>query len=191
MKHLIVAVALIVAAPFAQAHYTERMYVRSLTEASKGSMSPLFALITLQNRKTGSSRRVCIAATFLLGAIHREHAVAYDDAGGRKAMEIAIAQRTSRVFEFTRPNAIRNVQPGYTAEQLEEVRERLAGMSRSELRRQARTAGSPLERIHRRNHRDRAGFWASSEYRDAVAHVLLENGILVGIEHQTGNLYVD
>ncbi len=105
-----------------------------------------FVLITLRNPKDGSQRQVCALEAGLLGAIHIQQNIEYDESGRKRAEQIAL-RRWNQPFSFANPEAFNAVKAGYTASQLAEA--------------------------------------YRESYRDAVAHVLLENGILVGVDDRT------
>ena len=83
------------------------LYVKALKNQST---APNYVLITVVDSRTGTNRVVCTEAPSLLGAIHQEHELAYNEKGERKAMSLALAQR-DRTFKFSNPEAIKNVQP--------------------------------------------------------------------------------
>lgn len=170
------------AAGCAESRYTANMYRRALAEQST---APLFALITLHDLKTGSDRLVCIPAPFLLGAIASEYHIDYDEAGSRKQFQIAVFQ-PERKFTFRNSNARRNAQPTYTPEILAHVRQLLADKSSGELRKEARATDTPLHKLYR----SKTNWAHAAAYRDAIAHILLERGILAGVADRTGGLYV-
>jgi hypothetical protein len=178
----------------AESGYTQPMFRRAMSKdnmAISGSMgqSPLFVLITLRDRK-GHEQAVCTLASFLEGAIVDDNHLDYDTAGEKKAFEIAMSA-PNRTFTFSTRKAIRNVQPRYTSRQLHDVRARLANKPHAQLRAEVEQDESDVTKLYRRYYRDRPGFWHSDEWRDAVAHVLLERGILVGEAHGTATLYLD
>lgn len=182
--------------------YTPAMFRTAMAKdnmAVSGSMSlsPLYVLITLRDPKTHQEREVCTLASFLTGAIIEEHHLDYDNAGERKAFDIAMSA-ADRVFEFKNRKARRNAAPGYTPQQLEQVRQLLRSRSRAQLVREAEpdpfkepNQQSYVTQIYRRD--IKGNFWSSDALMDAVAHVLLERGILVGNGHiggSTGWMYV-
>ena len=160
------------------------------------SLSPLYVLIKLKDRTTHQEREVCTLANYLEGAINSEHhlEVLKDE---RKCYEIAMSA-PNRVFEFRSQKARENVAAVYTPQQLEEVRQLLRGKSRAQLLKEAEidmrkepNQQSYVTKIYRREIGKR--FWFSDAYMFAVAHVLLEHGILVGNGHFGGtvdNMYV-
>jgi hypothetical protein len=137
-------------------------------------------LITLVSVDGSSRRAVCIPAPFLLGAIDREHHLG-DQA---KALEIALS-KADFVFQFKNPAASENVQPRYTEAILAEVRARLKGLSRSELLAGFHGGSGSLDALYSRH---RAGEYTA--WRDAIAHVLLERGLLPGHGDPVGVLTV-
>jgi hypothetical protein len=178
----------------AESEYTQRMFRRAMFKdnlAVSGVMglSPLYVLITLRDRH-GQDRIICTGSNFLYGAIHTQYRLPYDTAGERRAFEIAMSA-PQRAFTFTNRRAVANVTPNYTPQQVARVRERLAHKSRAQLRAEVDPEESDVTHIYRRIYPRRRGFWQSDELRDAVAHVLLERGVLVGWAHGTGGLYLD
>jgi hypothetical protein len=198
---------------FGSAHYTDAMFRRamaqyngSVTEEGRplpppkdGSfqvrvgMSPLYMLITVKDPKTRTERELCVANQWLHAAVAAEYRLGVVD-DQRKIFDIAVAA-PRRVFTFTKKKARESVDPAYTPEQLAYVRHLIEGKSHRWLLREARVdlMKEPnqqgfLTRIYRRdiNHK----FWSSYPLRVAVAHVLLEHGILVGEAHYGGMLGV-
>jgi hypothetical protein len=138
-----------------------------------------FVLVNVRGPSGKLEESVCVSANLLLGAIHMQCRLGYDDAGNARALNIALEAK-NRTFTFTRKDAYDNVKPGYTREQLVEVRKRLSGLTRSQMKKQL---SDPYGEIH--------GIYARPSghiYHDAVAHFLLENGILVGANDRTDML---
>jgi hypothetical protein len=185
----------------AQSRYSDAMYRRAL---AIHSTSPVFVLITLRD-VSGSERLVCVPADFLIGAIQKEYHLEYGGEGERRMQQIATDQ-PGRVFTFSVPGARENVEPSYSPAILAEVKGALDSDSASELREQMRrrpvydknhmdvkslqsafdASASPAQKLEYKKTKD-AGHYA---YRDAVAQVLLEHGILAGIHDIGGDLYV-
>jgi hypothetical protein len=65
-------------------------------------------LATIVDDLTGESHTQCIAAPFLLGAIHREYDLSHDAASIEKAIRIALANPTHE-FHFSKQAAIDNI----------------------------------------------------------------------------------
>ncbi len=156
-----------------ETNFTEAMYRRALND---GSTSPLYVLILLNEDKGNTNRWICIPAPFLLGAIHMEYHLEYDQTGEQQALDMAIKQY-GMAFSFSDPKAFKNVQPRYSPEMLAEVRRSLPPISNSQ------RDVSALTGIYS-NKKDYMA------YRDALAHVLLERGFQAGIADITGGLYV-
>jgi hypothetical protein len=177
------------------AGYTHQMFRRAMAKdnlAVSGSftMSPLYVLITLCDPAGQPGRLVCVPANYLSGAIHMEHGLSYDNAGEKKAYEIAVAQR-DRVFCFTKRKARENILVRYSPSQLERARRLLAHRAEAQLRAEVDREDSFVTRIYRRIYSGRRAFWHSDAHMEAVAHVLLERGILVGQTHWGPVLYLD
>jgi hypothetical protein len=200
MRRLLFATLLFaVTAAHAASDYTQAMFRKGLYE--RGVLittAPRFVLITLRDPSSGAERAAAIPGPFLLGAIETEYhlkirkTTSHDDIYKalaelqQKEVQIALSQ-PNRVFMFRNRRARNSVEPRYTAVVLAEVRRALSGRSRKELVRAARANQSWLHRIYE----SRRGAIESFAYRDAVAHALLERGILVGHGDYTGGLYVD
>jgi hypothetical protein len=149
--------------------YTKAMFVQGL---NKGG----FVLITLRNPKDGSQRQVCALEAGLLGAIHIEQNIDYDESGRKRAEQLAL-KHWNQPFSFANPEAFNTVKASYTASQLAEVRERLSKCEKSFLSKQLDDPYGAIHDLYTHPYRE--------SYRDAVAHVLLENGILVGVDDRT------
>jgi hypothetical protein len=67
---------------------------------------------TIVNDNTGEAHTECVAAPFLLGAIHREYDLIYDEPSIDRAVQIALAN-PSHVFHFSKEVAIKNI-PSFT-----------------------------------------------------------------------------
>ena len=111
---------------------------------------------------------------------YEEYGLPYDMSGQRKEFEIAMHQPKRR-FCFHRSKAAKNIACDYSPSTLAEVRRRLANMSRAQLRAEVDRQGTVKE----------IPWWHTEKYQDAVAHVLLERGILVGYADNTHALYCD
>jgi hypothetical protein len=167
----VAATFLVAAAPTASAASPANLFRRAL---ANHSTAPSYVLITLVSPNGQSRREVAIPAPFLLGAIHTEHHLKYDDAGTARAEQIALAQQ-DRVFQFKDRRAVRNVQPRYTEEQLSAMRERLKNETASSLFAGFNAGSRPLHKLY-----ERPRFRDYDALRDAIAHVLLERGLLAG-----------
>ena len=194
-------------------HYTDAMFRRamaqynaSVTESGRPlpppkadivhvrtGQSPLYVLITLKDAKAGAQRELCVANEWLHSAIAIEHHL--DDIENQRTIfDIAMAAR-NRVFTFTKRKARERLGPAYTPEQLEYVRRLLSGKSHRWLLQQAQVnmfkppnQQGFVTRIYWREVGKKR--WSSHPLRVAVAHVLLEHGILVGEAHYGGMLGV-
>lgn len=149
------------------------------------SVSPIYVLITVQNFTDGSEREVCTLGTSLLAAIADEyHLDVVNDAD--KILEIATSM-PDKVFRFKNPRARQLVAPVYTMKQLSEVKRILGGKASKELRKEVKVdlweppgPQSAVTKLY---------FGKPDSWRVAVAHVLLDAGVLVGEAHDTGTLY--
>jgi hypothetical protein len=171
---------------FAASHYTNRMFRRALDDSST---SPFYVLFTLNDPVTHTRRDVATTSNLLLGAIHFEYHIDFDGPGVTKAARIAASQPRHE-FTFRSRRAANNVHPYYSEAVLAEVRQLLAPRSNAQL---IEDGMLHTEHPHYRlaeayAKKDRKSFAA---YRDATAHVLLERGILVGMDDISGMLYTE
>ncbi len=152
--------------------YTKAMFVEGL---NKGG----FVLITLRDPRGGSQRSVATLEAGLLGAIHLQQHIDYDENGRQRVEEIALKQ-WNQPFTFTNSKAFNAVKPSYTASQLDEIRSQLSKYDRAALQKELDDPDGAIHRLYTHPYRE--------SYRDAVAHVLLENGVLVGVDDRTPTL---
>jgi hypothetical protein len=164
-----------------ESRYTDAMYRKVVLD---DSTSPLYVLFTLHDAKTGADRMLCTGGNFLLGAIHMEYSLDYDAAGMKRGYDIALRQPGHR-FTFKSGKALKNIDSGYTPQMLAEARRLLAGLWRAQLR-DSVDSGKIDELCH---HGRDVGVWDA--WQAAMAHVLLEHGILVGSADRTGLLFVE
>jgi hypothetical protein len=170
----LVILAMRSAALCAADHYTNAMFVRALEHGG-------FVLIRLEQPQAGGAQHeVCVPEAGLIGAIHIQYHLDYDQAGRERARQIALASK-SRTFSFTNSKAFDVVKPLYTSRQLADIRKQLAKFSNRQLVSQLQVIRSKIHDLY-----SRAG---GDSYRDAVAHVLLERGILVNEDDRSGRLY--
>ncbi len=143
------------------------------------STAPNYVLVTIREGGNGSATLVCIEAPFLEGALHREHDIAYSESGDRDVRKLLFASH-DHTYTFSKSEALANVAPRYTPEVLAQVRSTLASRSKAELRPEL------LASLYEGKHGE-----SYAAYRDAIAHVLLERGILCGRGCVVGTLYVE
>jgi hypothetical protein len=122
--------AITAATAVAGSSYSEGMYRRAIRDNE--TTSPLYLLFTLHDAKTGKDRVVCTLSTSLLGAIHFERHLDFNEASHRKAVAIALSQ--PHRFTFNNRKGLYTVEPRcYSERMLADFRARLAKMARSEL----------------------------------------------------------
>ena len=160
----------------AASKYNDRMFRRAVIEETT---SPFYLLFTLYDAKSGTDQVVCTTANFLLGAIHIEHRLDYDEPGERAARKIALTTPLHR-FTFTRRKALENVRRSYSDRVLNDVRRLVARLSPPELKRL-----NPLTQIY-----DKRDWELNKAYRDATAHAMLERGVLVYMDDRSGGVYI-
>jgi hypothetical protein len=210
-----VTIALLLTSAIASAssRYTEAMFRRamamnngSVTDSGrplridrdarhiKISSSHLYVLITVRDSK-GRSQETCIGENTLNAAIAAEHHL--DTVNDERKIFSLAMSAPNRVFEFKNKKACALVKRMYSERELARIRQLVQGKSQRELRKQAQVdlmkdpnEQSELTKIYRRTVGQRLRI--SDPLRLAVAHVLLENGILVGEDIESyGVLYVD
>ena len=174
-----------------QSLYTRDMYEHAIAHdnaavSGQVSFTPLYVLIRLKDRRSSEIRSVCTLSSSLSRAIETQYQL--DSLhGSRRVYEIA-KSHFDAPFDFSNPKARKYVEPTYTPKILNEVRHALAGKSPTELKRETAANDSALTKLYRRDEGSR--LIESDSYKDAVAYVLLENGILVGEAHGTTRLYI-
>jgi hypothetical protein len=166
---LVISIFFAILSAAAVVPYTKEMFAEGLNKAG-------FVVITLRQAENGSERRICTLEAQLLGAIHTQYHIDYDKSGRKRAEQIALSH-WDKPFTFTNPKAVTNVKASYTRSQLAEVRKRLSKYDKSELAKQLSDPYGALHDVYTHPYRE--------SYRDAVAHVLLENGVLVGVDDRT------
>jgi hypothetical protein len=169
-----------VATAIAGSNYSEGMYRKAIRDNE--STSSLYLLFTLHDAKTGEDRVVCTLSTGLLGAIHFERNLDFDTASQEKAVAMALSQ--PHRFSFSNKKAIYTVEPRYSEAMLADFRRRLSKMSRSQI--VAALEGYELDKLYRTGPTSR---WDNQHA--ALAHALLERGILVGQADRTATLFVE
>jgi len=169
-----------VATAIAGSNYSEGMYRRAILDGD--STSPLYLLFTLHDAKTGKDRVVCTLGSGLVGAIHFERHLDFDSASHKKAKAIALSHLHR--FSFSNGKALHTVQPLYSEAMLADFRARLSKMSHAQL-----VAAVDQNELSRLCKGGSASKWHACQA--ALAHVLLERGILVGSADQTGSLFVE
>jgi len=201
MTRFLVATLLLSVATVQAASYTQEMFRRSLYDAQtlKNSGRTLYIIITVRDPSRGTERTAAISGPFLFGAIDYEYHLPVTDPEHppkndaeitakreRKELQIALSQ-PDRVFTFRNQQARRNVAPRYTPEVLAKVRHQLSFRSRGAIIAAVHAKESWLHRLYLRKRN-----WADIQgYKDAVAHVLLDRGILVGQEDEyAGKIYI-
>ena len=173
------------AARAAQGRYTRSMFALGV----RGDwVSPRYVLISIRDPRTNSVSSVCVPGSSLVSAIQIEKNWSYHIGGRTKARGYAM-RHWKKPFVFENSNALARVQAGYSEKQLSDIRARLSRFSNSDLKKQLRAvrkrdaAETELQRLCAA--RNGSVGYAS---RAAVAHVLLERGILVANDQRTSQL---
>jgi hypothetical protein len=156
------------------------LFIRAIRNEST---APNYVLITVVDDKIKKHRVACIEAPFLLGAIHTERNLSYDKENIKRAIDIALNQK-DLTFHFSNPKALKNIEPRYTDAILEEMREKLRPYSNEQLFDGFKSNRGGFHELY-----DNSSDYGA--YRNAIAHVLLERGILPGRGCIAGNLTVE
>lgn len=152
--------------------YTEAMFRKAFENTST---APDFILVTIRDGRTGEQSTRCIESNFLLGSIHKENGIDYDEAGTARVLAIALKHFQEPVTLMNR-EALKNVLPRYTPEQLAAARKVLGEASAAQLK-----GRGFIDKLCNGS--------APQLEREAAAHVLLEHGIRCGRGCMTGGLW--
>jgi len=160
---------LFIATASAGAANTNALFTRAIQNEST---APNYVLITVVDDNTNKRRLLSTEAPFLLGAIHSERKISYDAAGVNKVRQFALSCK-DRTFHFSSSDALKNVSARYDENILVEMRSALKNLTDDQLRKGFRCDGKGLDKLYT----DKPSREYSA-YRDAIAHVLLERGLL-------------
>ena len=151
---------------------TDIQFWRAMQSAHLGT----FVLIHVA-RPNAPAETFATRSRFLLGAIHREHRLPYTQEGQDAAL--AIALRTSgQLFSFSKRRALKNIPRYYTPSVLAEVRAGLSAFSTAALLEGFSIHGDLHEIYSCLPHP------TAHAYEYAVAHVLLERGLIPHMHSQ-------
>jgi len=166
--------------PSASTREIETTAYKLFVEAIKNmSTAPNYVLITVLDTRTGARRVVCTEAPFLLGAIQQQLHITQEE-----SIAFALAQR-DRTFQFSQPEALKNITPQYTDTILDEVRDALQSYSNEELMLGLTGKKTEISKLFIEQTGQRY-----VAYRDAMAHVVLERGLLPARGCIAGYLFV-
>lgn len=148
------------------------------------STAPNYVLVSIVDKNTGKSWGVCMESMELLSAIMKEHDIQSPDAF-EKAVEI-IKQNNSKTFTFTKPEVLKYLKPVYAREFLKKIRSEFSYYSDEDM-------VKFFSDNRTRNMQDLCKQFDESHRvtQTAIAHILLERGILCGRGCLGGELYVD
>lgn len=148
------------------------------------STAPSYVLVAIVDKKAGKSWGVCMESMELLSAIMKEHDIQNPDVY-KKAVEI-IKQNNSKIFTFTKPDALKYLKPVYTREILKKIRSEFSYYTDEEL-------AKLFSKNRTRNMQSLCKQFNESHRvtQTATAHMLLERGILCGRGCLGGYLYID
>jgi hypothetical protein len=145
--------------------------------------APPYVLIDVVDERSKSTRTICTTVNLLMGAIHREYGLEYDEVGQARAKEIALSN-TAHVFRFSKRAALSNIPITYSPSDLASVRARLAPLTLEQLR----EGFSPLGKLHEIY--DLKDWERHKAYRDATACVLIERGLSPGMGDRSDQLWL-
>jgi len=146
--------------------------------------APNYILVDAVDKSTGESWAVCLESLEFLDAVGREQNIEYYQVA-EKAME-SIKDGKGCKFALSSPEAIELLKPGYTPETLVQLRERFRERSDEELvelfsTNRLKIIGSLCRELD---------LPFDSTTQRAVAHMLLERGVLCGRGCLGGYIYV-
>ena len=168
----------------------ERDYQLFACAMQNHSTAPNYVLITVIDVDAKQETQITTGANLLSGAIHREYGIPFSEDGRSKADQVALSAHDRR-FTFHKASALRNIKPRYTPEVLAEVRDRMASLTEADIRVGLPGVSNDYDHTLHAIYMSRRSWESWAAYRDALAHVLLERGILCGIADVSGQLYVD
>ena len=141
-------------------------------------------------------RTICTEAPFLLGAIqHQYHILPVRIKHGNqqsealaweRKLEAAALASKDRVYHFSNPKALKNLQERYSQQELAQIRTQLSNLSTSEIGVGLFQQSSQIYRIYTKCD----DFHEFAANRDALAYVLLERGLQPRQADMTGGLYL-
>ena len=137
-----------------------------------------FVLVTVVDARTESAQTICTDANFLVGAIHLEYVLGYDEAGQMKAFEIALSNQTHE-FHFSKQETLNNIPIRYSASDLAAARAVFASLSTTELKAEFSSLFERTLLISRRIP------------REAIACALIERGLSPQMADRTGQVFVE
>ena len=145
--------------------FSRDMFVRAL---NNDSTAPDHILISIQEGSTGPKTLRCVEVPFFLGALHTQLGLGYEEAQTAEVLRVAVSSFGHDVT-LTKRKAIRNVSADYSPSDLDAARTAVAALPRS-----ARYDYYAINRL--------LGYRPDSTHklpRQAVAHALIEQGIMV------------
>jgi len=148
------------------------------------STASSLVVVTVTDVNTGLTSTYCTGANFLLGAIHREYGLSYENDGSERAVKIAMAAKGSH-FMLQRKSALRNIRRHYTAQELMWARDSIAAYANDELVKGFSVVGSfqsSLRRLH--------PFASNRSFTFAMGHALYERALSVGQGCVSGELWI-
>jgi len=147
------------------------------------STAPCYVLIAVVDNNTGKSWAVCLESLDLLSAIMKEYDIKNPDIY-KKAVNV-VKQNSSRTFTFTKPKVIERLKPVYTQGILVKIRSEFSQYTDEELISYfSSNRTTNVQELCKRFNSDRY------PVQTAVAHMLLERGILCGRGCLGGYLYI-
>lgn len=147
------------------------------------STAPPYVLIIVIDERSKAVRSTCTTVNLLLGAIHREYGLDFDDVGSAKTEEIALSH-LDHAFTFSRQEALANIPVWYSAADLAAIRAKLAPLTLDQLREGFSSHGK-LHSLYQVKDWE----WHRA-YRDATACVLIERGLSPGLGDRSDQLWL-
>ncbi len=154
----------------------EEIFARAIQNRST---APNFVVLNICDAN-GSCEERCVEAPLLLGALQKENGIPFTEEGSKKALQLALAQTSSRSFTFLKKEAQDNLSIRYSKEDLKEAEALISPMSDKEIKSGFKD-GSLLKKV---NHDH---FW---NMMPALAYVLIKRGFEVGLGDVPPVLYL-
>ncbi len=102
----------------------DKLYINYLFAINNNSTFQYFLVVKVKNQNTGLTREYCTNASFLKGALHKEYHLGYDWMGSAAVYAIAIANK-DRYFKLKNEDAIRNLDAGYSMNELHKFEKKI------------------------------------------------------------------
>ena len=149
------------------------------------STAPYFVIVTVVGGSSGRSQEIFTEAPFLLGAIHIERGIPFDDRRSQRVRRTALSTK-DRIFHFSNRKALCDIPMPYSGDVLAATRKWAAGFLIDELTTDLSRLNSPVDEYYSSRKGD--DYLA---HKLALAHALIERGLVVRRGCVVDDLLVD